>query len=297
MANLLRQETSDSKGRVMHVICAAVAGTQLLEEVPVLRARCSAGACPCGCDDAQDEVCRWHAVLINSALAEARTWHSKLCQRALALPEADRASILRVSLYLAILLQAITLPSLWEWLLKELRPATVAQGHPFVISSARFAADFARVIPPPEMVLAGGEPKGSHRPSWEEELMAALRHLQSNQFRIGKDGMGIFPSAWLLEHSCAPNAVLMVADSGLLSVTTRVRLRVGDPVTVCYHDHMEQWLAQPAPVRRVMVEQKLGFICCCDACLPGCNEVPQVGSVPSAVQDLASGGSRADPDA
>ena len=248
------------------------AGQLLLREAPLLCGRCCLDACPCGCAGDDTNRCGWRTVQVapGGAFSDAFAWHAKLCQRAFELPDGDRISVVRVSCLLALMMQAVAVPSLWRWLRDNLRPATNDESHPFVQHSARFAAELAALLPRPVDDKAGAATPAFA--SWPDEVRAVLVRVQSNQFHCGTDAIGLFRAARLIEHACVPNARLDLKQPGSLSLYALRPIRAGEPVTICYHARQREWFAQPAPLRRAMVLRKLGFECCCDACVRGEDE-------------------------
>jgi len=259
---------SADKGRHMLLARPIETGQLLLREAPLLCGRCCLDACPCGCAG-DDTACGWRVVrdAPDDAFSDALAWHAELRQRAFALADGDRTSVVRVSCLLALMMQAVAVPSLWRWLRDDLRAASDDESHPFVQHSASFAAELAALLPRPD-----DDETGASAPalaSWPDEVRAVLVRVQSNQFRLGTAAIGLFRAAHLLEHSCAPNARLDLEQPGALSLYALRPIRGGEPATICYHARQREWFAQPAPVRRAMVLSKLGFECRCDACVRG----------------------------
>ena len=51
--------------------------------------------------------------------------------------------------------------------------------------------------------------------------------LQTNLFYVDDTTIGIYPSGWLYEHACRPNAQLRVDDTGTLRLTAIRNVAVG----------------------------------------------------------------------
>ena len=198
----------------------------------------------------------------------------------------ERANHVRLCCLLAITIQAAASPhDLWRWLRAELRPAG-SENAELERHTCEFARAFSRVLapaalPPPSDAQASAR---STRERWEDELAELLARLQTNLFYVNSTCIGIFPSAWLAEHSCAPNAELHTATvttaatrlPPVLLVTARRSLRPGDPISFSYlgtndgavrDDGDDDPLAQSVGVRRERILRELGFVCRCTRCV------------------------------
>ena len=48
--------------------------------------------------------------------------------------------------------------------------------------------------------------------------------------------IGIYPTAWLFEHACRPNARIGVDEAGTLRLTALTRIKAEANVSFCYVD-------------------------------------------------------------
>ena len=98
------------------------------------------------------------------------------------------------------------------------------------------------------------------------ELVDLLNVLQTNLFTITAYSIGIYEAACLLEHACAPNARVTVAnESAVLTVRATERIAAGQKISFSYID--EGWLAvATVEQRRDRLRSELGFYCQCESC-------------------------------
>jgi SET and MYND domain-containing protein len=73
-------------------------------------------------------------------------------------------------------------------------------------------------------------------------------------------GIGLYPAAALLNHSCAPNAIASFTGSSLVVRTTQP-VAAGEQVTISYTD-----VAAPSPMRRAQLQEGYFFDCACGRC-------------------------------
>lgn len=144
---------------------------------------------------------------------------------------------------------------------------------PHLKETASFAKKFAQVIPDPRAESSsqgectGYEPGVSQ--AWCDELQCLLLHLQTNLFYMDDITIGIYPSAWLCEHACRPNARLRVDDVGVLRLIAIRDVEIGAPISFSYVSGMEnRELADDGyKQRQDRISRELGFTCRCDVCL------------------------------
>eukprot|EP00966_Prymnesium_polylepis_P002388 54944-Prymnesium_polylepis.1 len=96
--------------------------------------------------------------------------------------------------------------------------------------------------------------------------------LQTNLFYLDDYTIGIYPSGWLFEHACRPNASLVVDDAGTLRLTALRDVPAGTPVSFSYADSSSgvpgaELADDDIEERRVRLPRELGFACRCDACV------------------------------
>lgn len=279
----------DGVGRTLHTTRAVERGAVIIREEPIVRGVCTTNACPgCGAGYLQcDRLCRWAAAEAAGQYANARAWLAHESSRAMEMAPDERANHVRLCCLLAITIQAAASPhDLWRWLRTELRPAGPENAE-LERHTVEFARAFSRVLapaalPPPSDAQASAR---SARERWEDELAELLARLQTNLFYVNSTCIGIFPSAWLAEHSCAPNAELHTATvettaatrvPPMLLVTARCSIRPGDPISFSYlgtndgavHDDDDP-LAQSVGARRERILHQLGFVCRCTRCVVG----------------------------
>lgn len=135
------------------------------------------------------------------------------------------------------------------------------------------------------------------------ELEALLRAVRCNAFtthdsELRPTGIGLFPLAATLNHSCAPNAVVLFDGArGGARVRAVAAVPAGDEVTIAYVD-----VAAPTPLRRAELLAGYDFACACrrcaryaaaeeDAPAPGEGDAPLAAFTPD---DLALLGARCD---
>lgn len=106
-----------------------------------------------------------------------------------------------------------------------------------------------------------------------EELATLLQQFDKNNFAILDDllvvvGMGVYPFAARLNHSCAPNCVLSFegtpADGPRLLVRAVRDVAAGEELTHSYVD-----LCTTTPERRAQLQATHGFLCTCSRCSEG----------------------------
>ena len=88
--------------------------------------------------------------------------------------------------------------------------------------------------------------------------------LQTNLFYLDDWSIGIYPSAWLHEHSCQPNAKLTNTSAGTLRLTAVRPISAGEAVTFCYCDldpGRLDLLHEEVGARKVRLKRELGFDC------------------------------------
>lgn len=87
---------------------------------------------------------------------------------------------------------------------------------------------------------------------------------RSNPTEAAPDGLGLFVSASLFNHSCAPNAIADFFCSGpadAVSIRALTPIAVGEPVLIAYCDTIE-----PRYYRRRQLLLSKGFACRCTRC-------------------------------
>lgn len=119
---------------------------------------------------------------------------------------------------------------------------------------------------------AGGDPRVIQRLSVDGPTL--LARLRANAFTLADAegrafGVGLFPRAACLNHSCAPNAVVQFSAAAaassmgvVASVRTTERVKSGDEVTIAYVD-----VGQPGYLRRAAIR---GAGYCFDCACPRC---------------------------
>ena len=98
------------------------------------------------------------------------------------------------------------------------------------------------------------------------ELMGRLR---CNLFSFGDEagrviGVGCYPRAAIMNHSCAPNCVVSYGKAGALLVRTACDVGVGTELCHSYAD-----LCIPSRRRRETLRRVFGFGCTCTRCKDG----------------------------
>ena len=97
--------------------------------------------------------------------------------------------------------------------------------------------------------------------------------LQTNAFSISDRemraiGVGLYPAAAMLNHSCVPNTSTVFVGRTVHVHTVR-DVEVGEELCVSYTD-----LAQSCAARRGVLQQCFGFLCCCPRCLDESSDTP-----------------------
>jgi SET and MYND domain-containing protein len=100
------------------------------------------------------------------------------------------------------------------------------------------------------------------------EVMLLLSKLELNAFTISDFdtrpvGIGVFPRAALINHSCAPNATASF-EANTAYVRALRRIAPGEEVTVSYID-----IGEPCAKRRAELRVSFGFDCRCERCMAG----------------------------
>ena len=93
--------------------------------------------------------------------------------------------------------------------------------------------------------------------------IASHRHVQHSPELEGNTiiGVGCYPKAAILNHSCVPNCVLAYVGGSKLHVRTTRRIDQGEELCHSYAD-----LAQPTRLRQTALSNKYGFVCDCSRC-------------------------------
>ena len=297
--SLVRVHASDDKGRCMRAVVGFGGGETVLSEQPIVVGRCCPESCP-GCSrrrlaggSQHTSGCRWARAEAAPGLSRAREWFRHLCNGISELKPSMRANHSRVVCLLAIAIQAAADLELLEWLLAALRPphsaGDDAASFGEVLKSTRdFADRFAVVIPEPAGwhevrrralggAATGGRARGRTASSadgpapcgWAGGLTELLLRLQTNLFYIEADAIGIFPTAWLYEHACRPNARLDCDVDGTLTLVAQSSIGAGEPVTFSYSSLVADGRGGAATdvfERRRHLRRQLGFHCRCAAC-------------------------------
>ena len=130
-------------------------------------------------------------------------------------------------------------------------------------ASGKMATRFATVLPPPLIATA--------------RLAELLVNVQTNLFHAeeGRTCIALYPSAWLLEHACRPNAAVAVdpdgGAGGSIVVVATQPIAAGEAISFSYvadagcYDDGE---LRPTAERRAEIEAQCGFVCRCAACEP-----------------------------
>ena len=303
----LTQHDTPAKGRTMHAAVEFAAGQCIMREAPLVRGRCcAAGRCP-GCPtkhttaSTHSEDCFWAVVERDPRFEQVIPWYHSVCDALSTQPEANQANHVRVCCLLAICIQAAASASLRMWLLEALRPSVAdltEESNPIVSNTKGFAAKFALKIPPPVDPAAEPFAMPLAVDDWRRELFLLLINLQTNLFEIDSRSIGIYPSAFLFEHSCQPNARIDRrgdARNDELSLTALAPIACGEPVSFCYCDDTpgaSGLTHEPLELRRQLVLRTLGFVCVCDACK--CEErLLASPACPRVFLELSVGGTRA----
>jgi hypothetical protein len=114
----------------------------------------------------------------------------------------------------------------------------------------------------------------SKRP--QQEISYWLRQFRSNNFGITDElvnciGIGVYPSAALLNHSCAPNCILRYKLSEVGPVVQIVAIRDILPGEELTHSYIDCSL--PQAMRRDRLLEIYGFSCSCPLCISSGNAV------------------------
>ena len=179
----------------------------------------------------------------------------------------------RMCCLLAIAIQAVADDELQNWIVTMLRgpaddgawaePQGGGGGHPLAASTRKMATRFATVLPPPLIPTA--------------RLAELLVNVQTNLFHAeeGRTCIALYPSAWLLEHACRPNAAVAVdpdgGAGGSIVVVATQPIAAGEAISFSYvadsgcYDDGE---LRPTAERRAEIEAQCGFVCRCAACEP-----------------------------
>ena len=108
-------------------------------------------------------------------------------------------------------------------------------------------------------------------------LARLLVNVQTNLFHAeeGRTCIALYPSAWLLEHACRPNAAVAVdpdgGAGGSIVVVATQPIAAGEAISFSYvadsgcYDDGE---LRPTAERRAEIEAQCGFVCRCAACEP-----------------------------
>jgi hypothetical protein len=267
---LLATTDVDGLGRCVLAKQAHTVGDCLVAERPIVIGRCSTLACP-GCFRPAGQHCSRHcrwakAEATGAQLANAIAWHRHLCAERDTVPIASRENHIRVACLLALTVQAAADEELFEWLLTALRPSKERPdpADPLVISTMSFASRFCETMLPPRRYSPPGDP--AH---WTLAVFKLLLRLQTNLFYLDTTTVGLYPSAWLVEHCCAPNAKVSNDASGTLRLTALRPIERDDRLTFCYCDldpGRLDLLHEELDVRRARLVKELGFYCHCAAC-------------------------------
>ena len=259
---------TEEMGRSMHAIHGFSGGESILREAAILHARCCTFGCP-GCatrsnDGAalHSQGCFWAPVEQSARLAPARSWFFDVCGQLPLKESSQRANHIRVCCLLGMCIQAAANEALRAWLLQALRPSCspVDPQDDLSRSTRGFADKFSIKIARPEAVGSAG--------AWAEELFLLLLHLQTNLFEIDEFTIGIFPSAFLYQHSCSPNARLRPHNDGSLSLVALKKIATGETITFDYTDQARVGtLREDVELRRRQLQQSCGFHCMCASCL------------------------------
>lgn len=99
-----------------------------------------------------------------------------------------------------------------------------------------------------------------------EALVGLLSKLETNAFNVCDGdlqpvGIGVYPDASLLNHSCRPNASTVFEGTALYVAAAR-DIAPGEEITISYID-----LGADLEHRRAELRQGFGFVCACERCL------------------------------
>ena len=262
----------------MHATVGFAKGECILSEPPLVRGRCTADRCP-GCPSVTAQArgshapdCFWAAVEQQPTLQPAVEWYRGVSGAS----ETADANYVRVCCLLAICIQAAASSGLRSWLLHALRSSIHDVNdltNPIIKNTRGFALKFALKIPPPPSSDDAFAPAMS-AVDWSDELFTLLLHLQTNLFEIDDRTIGIYPSAFLYEHACAPNARMDRGGRGgaeeeSLQLNAIRPIAAGEAVTFCYCDDNPKAVGlvhEVLAVRRPFILSTLGFRCVCATC-------------------------------
>jgi len=255
-------------GRSMHAVFGFAANESILREAAVLRARCCTSGCP-GCTArtndgaaAHSSGCFWAPAEQSARLALAREWFFDVCGKLPPEGGTGRANHIRICCLLAMCIQAAANEPLRAWLLQALRPSCSPVDPEDAISKSTlgFAQRFAIKIHRPEAVGSAAE--------WTDQLFLLLLRLQTNLFEIDEFTIGIFPSAFLYQHSCMPNTRMRPHHDGSLSLIAQKAISAGETITFDYTDQARVGAPrEDVELRRRQLLQSAGFHCMCAACV------------------------------
>eukprot|EP00746_Dinoflagellata_sp_MGD_P055565 gnl/MRDRNA2_/MRDRNA2_241624_c0_seq1.p1 gnl/MRDRNA2_/MRDRNA2_241624_c0~~gnl/MRDRNA2_/MRDRNA2_241624_c0_seq1.p1 ORF type:complete len:356 (+),score=55.88 gnl/MRDRNA2_/MRDRNA2_241624_c0_seq1:147-1070(+) len=94
-----------------------------------------------------------------------------------------------------------------------------------------------------------------------------VRKATNSQKQLGWDdhGLGLYPSAAMLNHSCAPNCLWFVDTGGVLVVETTQIVKKGQELTIPYLP-VSRSIDTAASDRRSRLKDVFGFTCMCQRC-------------------------------
>ena len=309
----VKQHDTPSKGRSMHAISGFARGECIVSEPPLVRGRCTVDRCPgcpstfVGASGKHASGCFWRTVEQQAGFRPVVSWFHGVCATLDQQPARNRANHVRICCLLAICIQAAATASLRAWLLQALRPSVVDVDdasnpiiNPIIQSTHDFSLKFAAKIPSPPESDTPGAPTMSPI-AWTHELYRLLHNLQTNLFEIDSHTIGIYPSAFLYEHSCRPNARMDHGRRGVgaedcLTLTAITPIAAGEAVTFCYCDDGPEASGltglshEVLSERREFIRRSLGFHCLCAACK---EDERLERRNPRVFLDLAIGGKRA----
>lgn len=91
--------------------------------------------------------------------------------------------------------------------------------------------------------------------------------LSCNVFTIVNEffndcGLGVYPLAAMINHSCIPNCIQHFNDEGVIAIRTMRNIKAGEEISISYID-----IAMPTWLRRKELLKSYYFHCNCDRCI------------------------------
>ena len=159
-----------------------------------------------GCPGCHDEPCVgrfgcvWRSdVAGNARLRNALEWHAQLCGKLTLVPEAQRKTTFEPPVCRQWSSRRARATVCGHGLMDNLRPVP---SESLRSSTAGFGARFGSIISAPPAITSAD--------AWHDRMTELLMRLQTNLFYIDERTIGIYPLACQLEHSCRPNASVVV---------------------------------------------------------------------------------------